>query len=117
MPRRTSTSTTWLATIAATVLSSGRTAPAMVRSADHQGPATREQGRSHYPDEQPGDPYRESIAVSGGYHSGIATFPFEIIGNGSTLDGSLALADAEWEFVSGDIFRVRPPKVRFNGCF
>lgn len=58
----------------------------------------------------PGRPYRESIAISGGYHSGFATFPFELIGNGATLDGSFSLVDAEWEFVSGDIFRVRPPR-------
>lgn len=65
----------------------------------------------------PGHPYRESIAVSGGFNSGIATFPFEIIGNGATLDGSLPLADAEWEFVSGEIFRVRPPKGSYQRLF
>lgn len=58
----------------------------------------------------PGNPYRESIAISGGFHSSIANFPFEIIGNGATLDGSLSLAEAEWEFVAGDTFRVRPPR-------
>lgn len=58
----------------------------------------------------PGQPYRESISLSGGFHSGIATFPFELLGNGATLDGSLSLAEAEWEFVSGEIFRVRPPR-------
>jgi hypothetical protein len=58
----------------------------------------------------PGVPYRESIAISGGFHSGIATFPFQLIGNGATLDGSLSLAEAEWEFVTGETFRVRPPR-------
>jgi hypothetical protein len=58
----------------------------------------------------PGQPYRESIAISGGFHCGIATFPFELIGNGATLDGSLSLLEAEWEFVSGNLFRVRPPR-------
>src|SRR5688572_10004213 len=28
-----------------------------------------------------GRPYRESIAISGGFHSGIATYPFTLIGN------------------------------------
>jgi hypothetical protein len=58
----------------------------------------------------PGLPYRESITISGGYHSGIAGFPFELIGNGATLDGSLPLAEAEWEFIAGETFRVRPPR-------
>ena len=65
----------------------------------------------------PGQPYRESIAISGGNHSGIATFPFELVGNGATIDGTLALADAEWEFVSGEIFRVRPPKGAYQRLF
>lgn len=65
----------------------------------------------------PGQPYRESIAISGGYNSGIAGFPFELIGNGATLDGSLSLLDAEWEFVAGDVFRVRPPRGAFQRLF
>ncbi len=65
----------------------------------------------------PGQPYRESIAVSGGFHSGVATFPFEIIGNGATLDGSLSLVEAEWEFVSGEIFSVRPPRGAYQRLF
>jgi hypothetical protein len=64
-----------------------------------------------------GRPYRESIAISGGFHSGLATYPFTLIGNGATLDGSLSLAEAEWEFVNGDIFRVRPPKGSFQRLF
>lgn len=64
-----------------------------------------------------GQPYRESIAISGGFHSGLAGFPFELIGNGATLDGSLSLLDAEWEFVSGDIFRVRPPRGAYQRLF
>ena len=63
------------------------------------------------------EPYRESIAISGGYHSGFLTFPFQIVGNGATLDGRLSLADAEWEFVTGEIFRVRPPKGAFQRLF
>jgi hypothetical protein len=64
-----------------------------------------------------GQPYRESIAISGGFHSGMPDFPFTLIGNGATLDGSLSLIEAEWEFVSGDIFRVRPPKGAFQRLF
>ncbi|WP_254510441.1 right-handed parallel beta-helix repeat-containing protein [Anatilimnocola floriformis] len=65
----------------------------------------------------PGSPYRESIAISGGFHSGIATYPFELIGNGATLDGSLSLANGEWEFVSGQTFRVRPPRGAYQRLF
>jgi len=65
----------------------------------------------------PGVPYRESITISGGYHSGIATFPFELVGNGATLDGSLSLDLAEWEFVSGETFRVRPPRGAYQRLF
>ncbi|QDU29810.1 hypothetical protein ETAA8_49250 [Anatilimnocola aggregata] len=63
------------------------------------------------------EPYRESVAISGGYHSGLATYPFELIGNGATIDGSLSLATAEWEFVTGEIFRVRPPRGSFQRLF
>jgi hypothetical protein len=65
----------------------------------------------------PGQPYRESIAISGGYHSGVAGYPFELIGNGATLDGSMALVDAEWEFVAGDTFRYRPPRMAHQRLF
>jgi hypothetical protein len=64
-----------------------------------------------------GQPYRESVTVSGGHHSGMIGFPFELVGNGATLDGSISLAEADWEFVSGDIFRVRPPRGAFQRLF
>ncbi len=64
-----------------------------------------------------GYPYRESISISGRHHQGIATFPFELVGNGATLDGSLSLVAAEWEHVEGDVFRVRPPRGAFQRLF
>lgn len=65
----------------------------------------------------PGQPYRESIAISGGYHSGVAGYPFELIGNGAILDGTMSLAEAEWEFVEGQTFRVRPPRTAHQRLF
>src|SRR5262245_50255175 len=56
-----------------------------------------------------GEPYREGITLQGPRHSGSDVFPFMIVGNGATLDGSVPLADARWEYVGRDTFRTRPP--------
>lgn len=56
-----------------------------------------------------GEPYREGITLQGGRHSGSDVFPFTIVGNGATLDGSVTLAFAAWEYVGGEVFRTRPP--------
>lgn len=64
-----------------------------------------------------GQPYRECIAVQGGRHSGTGDFPFEIIGNGATLDGRMPLADAEWEYVAANVFRTRPPLMSYQQLF
>lgn len=68
---------------------------------------------------QPGDrihlakntePYRESISLSGGDHSGFAVSPFTIVGNGATLDGSRPVPARDWENVRDQLFRFRPPR-------
>lgn len=56
----------------------------------------------------PGEPYRESIAVQGGFSSGREGAPVEIVGNGAVLDGTTSLIDAEWDHEEGDVFSIRP---------
>lgn len=64
-----------------------------------------------------GEPYREGITLQGPRHSGSDVFPFVIVGNGATLDGSISLADAAWEYVGRATFRVRPPFLSFQQLF
>lgn len=53
-----------------------------------------------------GKPYRECISLVGTQHSGTTLVPFEIIGNGATLDGSYATSFMDWENVKGDIWEL-----------
>jgi hypothetical protein len=64
-----------------------------------------------------GQPYRESISVQGARHSGTGDFPFEILGNGATLDGRVSLADAQWEYLAANVFRTRPKLMSFQQLF
>ena len=64
-----------------------------------------------------GQPYRECVSVQGGRHSGTGDFPFEIIGNGATLDGRTSLADADWEYVAVNVFRTRPKLMSYQQLF
>lgn len=64
-----------------------------------------------------GVPYRECISVQAGSHSGDANFPFQIQGNGATLDGTMSLADAQWEAVGDYLFRTRPARMSYNQLF
>ena len=75
---------------------------------------------------QPGDriilantgvPYRESITVQGPRHSGTDSYPLVISGNGATLDGTVSLADAAWEYVGNNTFRTRPLRMSFQQLF
>ncbi len=54
-----------------------------------------------------GKPYRESITLQGGRHSGLSSLPFELLGNGATLDGTRTIAVTSWKFVDDQIFRCR----------
>ena len=64
-----------------------------------------------------GQPYREGITLQGARHSGDDRYPFQIIGNGATLDGTTSLAEALWEFVAGDTFRTRPQRMSYQQLF
>ena len=57
-----------------------------------------------------GQPYRESITLQGDRHSGTQLTPFEIIGNGATLDGTTAPVGDRWEHVKGELFRYAPAR-------
>ena len=58
-----------------------------------------------------GEPYRESITLQAGRHSGVANRPFELVGNGAVLDGSQPVPKGAWTFVSGEVFRFQPPRM------
>jgi len=62
-------------------------------------------------------PYRESITIQGPNHSGDDRFPLVIVGNGATLDGTMSLADARWEYAGENMFRTRPPHLSYQQLF
>jgi len=64
-----------------------------------------------------GQPYREGITLQGPRHSGSDRFPTTIVGNGATLDGTMSLADAVWEFAVNNTFRTRPAHMSFQQLF
>lgn len=64
-----------------------------------------------------GVPYRECLTIQGPRHSGLADYPLHIQGNGATLDGTMSLADAQWEHYAGHIFRTRPARMSYNQLF
>ncbi len=64
-----------------------------------------------------GVPYREGISVQGPRHSGMDRFPTTISGNGATLDGTLSLSGAHWEFAGEKMFRTRPIHKSFQQLF
>ncbi len=61
-----------------------------------------------------GQPYRESITLQGGRHSGLRAARFELIGNGAVLDGSRDIPANAWTWYSGNVFRYRPVKMHFQ---
>ncbi len=52
-----------------------------------------------------GQPYRESLTVQAGRHSGIPNRPFILEGNGAVLDGSEPVPPDAWEGVGPSLFR------------
>ena len=64
-----------------------------------------------------GQPYRESITLQAGRHSGIAARPFTIVGNGAMLDGSAPVGADAWKHVEGNVFRFRPRRATFQILF
>ena len=64
-----------------------------------------------------GKPYRESVTLQAGRHSGIAGQPFEIIGNGAVLDGAASVPRSAWEHVGNGVFRFAPPRTSYQILF
>ncbi len=64
-----------------------------------------------------GVPYRESITLEGGRHSGYPSRPFVIRGNGAILDGSWQVPPTAWEHARGEIFRFQPHRMAFQQLF
>jgi hypothetical protein len=64
-----------------------------------------------------GTPYRESVTLFGPKHSGIATRPFVIDGNGAILDGSAPIDIDAWRHDHDDVFRVRPERMAYQQLF
>lgn len=64
-----------------------------------------------------GVPYKESITIEGGRHSGYHTRPFVIRGNGAILDGSWPVRHDVWEHFDKDVFRFRPHRMAFQQLF
>ncbi len=58
-----------------------------------------------------GEPYRECVSLTGRRHSGGPTAPFQIIGNGATLDGSVYARPVAWQAVGQGVYEYRatPP--------
>lgn len=61
-----------------------------------------------------GQPYRESITLQSGRHSGMRAARFELIGNGALLDGSHDIPAHAWTYYSGNVFQYRPLKMHFQ---
>jgi hypothetical protein len=54
------------------------------------------------------EPYRESISLVGGRHSGDSGQPFAVVGNGAILDGSAPVPPDAWEHHRDAVFRFKP---------
>ena len=67
--------------------------------------------------ENTAQPYRESISLVGGRHSGYSFKPFVIQGNGAILDGSAPVPSGAWEHYRGPVFRFRPPRLHHQQLF
>jgi hypothetical protein len=64
-----------------------------------------------------GEPYRESVTLSGGRHSGLGSKPFMIEGHGAILEGSRLVPAKAWEHFRGELFRFRPSRGSFAQLF
>ena len=64
-----------------------------------------------------GVPYRESITLEGGRHSGYPSRPFVIRGNGAILDGSWQVPATAWEHARDEIFRFQPHRTAYQQLF
>lgn len=64
-----------------------------------------------------GVPYRESITLQAGPHSGVPGRPFQILGQGAILDGAAPVPTRAWEHVRGEVFRFPPPRKAYQLLF
>ena len=62
--------------------------------------------------EKTNQPYRESVTLQSGKHSGEANQPFRLIGNGAILNGLAEVPPTSWAHFKGDTFRFRPARIR-----
>ena len=62
-------------------------------------------------------PYRESITLQGGKHSGSALSPVIIEGNGAVLDGSQPIDPEAWEHVAGNLFKAKLDRIKYQILF
>jgi hypothetical protein len=59
-----------------------------------------------------GEPYRESISLSAGNHSGVPDEWFVLEGNGAVLDGTAPVDPRAWEYAGiKGVFRFQPPRM------
>ncbi len=66
----------------------------------------------------PGNPYRESVAIFGEKNSGAPDFPFRIVGNGATIDGTEEIPPTHWRAVGKHgIFVYRPRYLAYQNLF
>jgi len=75
---------------------------------------------------QPGDriivqktdlPYRESLTIQGGRHSGTDVMPFIIFSDGAILDGTQPVPQEAWQPVGDGVFRFDPPLRSFQQLY
>jgi hypothetical protein len=64
-----------------------------------------------------GQPYRESVSLVGGRHSGTQQMPTVIVGNGAVLDGSATVPADKWKHTGGGVYRFHPPRAGFQQLF
>jgi hypothetical protein len=64
-----------------------------------------------------GEPYRESISLTGAKHSGTDGRPFVIEGNGATLLGSAPIRNDAWTYLGGDVYSFQPARLGSQQLF
>jgi hypothetical protein len=75
----------------------------------------RQSDRIHV--ENTGQPYRESLSLTGSRNSGESLAPFVLAGNGAMLDGTAPVPAGRWENYRKAVFRFTPPRVEFQQLF
>ena len=58
-----------------------------------------------------GEPYREQLSLIGPQNSGFRGRPFEIVGNGATLEGAEPIRGSDWEILGNNLFQYRPKRL------